>query len=397
MSSSSPLGTALSRIWTIAANNLLRVARQPVMLFTTLALPFAIITIVGVVLGSPPNRVGIGIVSHSTDAYGLRLVEGIRTAPALHAVVFDTDADLTAAVRRGQVGAGLIIPQEFGASLQSGATVRLHFLSTPDQRQAATIRTVLNSVLDQQMSPVQAGVFSQQTTGRAVGPEISRAQRLSVGVELPPQETLSVAEPNAMLLGVDYTGPSNLTLFVILTSMTSSAALVESRALGITRRLLTLPMSRTTLLAGELLGRLLIALVQAAVILVFCSAVFSVRWGDPLGVAAVTLALCAFGAALGMLVGFTARTMAQAIAFGPPVGVALGMLGGCMWPLSIVGGAMRAVGHATPNAWAMDGYVALANTDAGIGGVLGPVGVIAAMTAAVLGATAATIRRRSLA
>ncbi|MYS21705.1 ABC-2 type transport system permease protein [Streptomyces sp. DvalAA-14] len=386
----------MPRIWVIAANNLLRLVRQPIILFTTLVLPFAIITIVGLVLGNDPGRLTIGVVAHGSNSYEQGLVHDIQSSSALHTVRYSSDADLETAVRRGQVGAGLVVPANFGPGLDAGTPVRLRFLTTPDQSQATTIRTVVNSILDEQIAPVQAGIFSHRTTGREVRAETARARRLSVGVELPPITGVSVAKPSAMRLGVDYTGPSNLTLFVILTSMTSSAALVESRVTGITRRVLTMPMSRWTLLAGELLARLLISLAQAAVILVFCSAVFKVRWGDPLGVGALTLALCAFGAALGMLVGFAARTTAQAIAFGPPVGVALGMLGGCMWPLNIVGGVMRTIGHFTPNAWAMDGYVSLINTSGGIGDVLRPIGVIAAMTAALLVAAAAIIRRRSL-
>jgi ABC-2 type transport system permease protein len=43
----------------------------------------------------------------------------------------------------------------------------------------------------------------------------------------------------------------------------------------------------------------------------------------------------------------------------PPLGIALGMLGGCMWPLEVVGSTMKTVGHLVPQAWAMDAFVTL--------------------------------------
>jgi len=149
-------------------------------------------------------------------------------------------------------------------------------------------------------------------------------------------------------------------------------------------------------LAGEFLGRLVIAMFQAAVIWGFAVLVFQVDWGDPLGFAVLTGALCLFGAALGMLVGFLARTTAQAIAVGPPLGVALGMLGGCMWPLSITGDTMNRIGHLTPNAWAMDGYIRLVNGDAGLGHVLLPVSVVGSMGAVVLACAALVIRKAGM-
>ena len=48
----------------------------------------------------------------------------------------------------------------------------------------------------------------------------------------------------------------------------------------------------------------------------------------------VTFALV--GTGVGMLLGSVLGNAEQATSIGPPVGIALGMLGGCMWPLAIV-------------------------------------------------------------
>jgi ABC-2 type transport system permease protein len=73
----------------------------------------------------------------------------------------------------------------------------------------------------------------------------------------------------------------------------------------------------------------------------------------------------------------------------------MGMLGGCMWPLEIVPPVMRTVGHAVPQAWAMDAWIALVFDGAGLGDVAGDLAVLAGF-AVVLGLLARRQLRRAL-
>jgi ABC-2 type transport system permease protein len=71
------------------------------------------------------------------------------------------------------------------------------------------------------------------------------------------------------------------------------------------------------------------------------------------------------------------------------------MLGGCMWPLEIVGDTVRAIGHVTPHAWAMDGWVDLVFDGESAVAVLPEVAVLLAY-GAVLGVIATKLLRRAL-
>lgn len=62
---------------------------------------------------------------------------------------------------------------------------------------------------------------------------------------------------------------TQLLLFIFLTSLSGAVWLIETRRLGIARRMLFTPTSTRTILGGQVLGRLAIALVQA---LISCSA-----------------------------------------------------------------------------------------------------------------------------
>lgn len=382
--------------WVIASNNIRRLVRQPVMLFTTLALPFMVILVVGSALAGNRNALDVGVVSHSSDALAGDLVSGLDSATALSVTTYGSDGSLERAVRRGQVDAGVIVPQGYGAALEAGRTTTVRFVTTPDQRRAASIRTVLLGVVEAQTTALQAATFSHRFTGRPVASERARAERIAPKLPPPTIRTDAVAKPKTERLGFDYTAPSNLVLFVVITSLTSAAALIDTRQRGITARMLAFPVSRGAIVLGELLGRFVVAIAQAAIILFISAVAFGVSWGDAGGVAAVTLALCAFGAALGMLVGFTARTMSQAVSFGPPLGVVLGMLGGCMWPLSIVPGFVRTIGHAVPTAWAMDAYVKLIDEQAALGDVLRQVAIVCAFAAATFVAAGLAVRRSTV-
>jgi len=56
--------------------------------------------------------------------------------------------------------------------------------------------------------------------------------------------------------------------------MTGSVALIESRRLGVSRRMLATPTSSATVIAGETLGRVLISCVQALVIILGSALLF---------------------------------------------------------------------------------------------------------------------------
>ena len=100
-------------------------------------------------------------------------------------------------------------------------------------------------------------------------------------------------------------------LFVFVNTVATAAALVESRGLGVSRRMLA-PTSTSTLLAGEALGRFAVALVQAVLILAVGALLFGVDWGDPLGAAALVVVFVLVATGAGMLVGAVARTGDQA-------------------------------------------------------------------------------------
>ena len=190
-----------------------------------------------------------------------------------------------------------------------------------------------------------------------------------------------------------YGSRPNLVLFVFITSLAGAAALIEERRLGVTRRMLAAPTTASTILLGETFGRFLVALLQGLIIFVVGWLVFGVDWGDPPAALLLVTVFALVGTGAGMLFGTVLRTAEQATSIGPPVGIALGMLGGCMWPLAIVPEPMRAVGHLFPHAWAMDAFIDLISEDAGLAGIAGQLAVLAGFAAVLLAVATWRLRR----
>ena len=81
-------------------------------------------------------------------------------------------------------------------------------------------------------------------------------------------------------------------------------------------------------------------------------------------------------------------------AIGPTAGIALAMLGGCMWPLSIVSSSMRAIGHITPQSWAVDAWTSLLSRHGSVVTILPDLGVLAAFAAVLLSFAALRLYQR---
>ena len=110
----------------------------------------------------------------------------------------------------------------------------------------------------------------------------------------------------------DLGAHQELILFMFLTSLAGSAALIQTRQLGVARRMLSTPTSTGTILAGETLGRFNIAMVQGLYIVVGTVLLFRVDWGDPIGAVAIVVAFSLVGAAAGILMGAISVAVADA-------------------------------------------------------------------------------------
>jgi ABC-2 type transport system permease protein len=185
----------------------------------------------------------------------------------------------------------------------------------------------------------------------------------------------------------DLGASSQLILFMFITALSGAAVLIQTRQLGLSRRMLATPTEVRTIVLGEGLGRFGVVLVQGLYIMIASLLAFRVDWGDPIGAAAILVTFSAVGAAAAMLMGSVFSNAEQAGGVGVMVGLGLAALGGCMLPLELFSPTLQTIAHITPHAWAIDAFAELVQRRGSLLDILPELGVLAAY-AVVLGLVA---------
>ena len=324
--------------------NLRRAVGDRRYLFVATAFPVLFILVTGLLAGSPKEPVGLV----HPSARLLRLVEHTSDLK----VRLEPDrAQLSDDILRGRVVAGLVgLPSAHGSQ-------RVEFVSEAASTSAVQARTDVVALLD---------LIAAEGTHTAV---------TDVTLE-------HTAVPSA-LSPFSYVAPADLVLFLGITVLLLASGVVESRRLGVLRRLAAAPVRRRSVVAAMVATSLCVAAAQCVGLLLVGRFIFGVHWGNPAGVFLVLAMLSLAYAGAAALVSLRSRSEEQAISVAVVLGIVCGLLGGCMYPLDVVGPVVRAVGHVVPQAWAMDAFVKLIYDHAGLTSVLPEVGVLA-LFAAVL-------------
>ncbi len=373
------------KVLEIARINLLRQLRDRSSAFFVFVLPTIIVVALGLQFGGS-SRARVGIVAPAGDAAAAALVALLEEDPARFDIRRPADvATLRAQVERGQLEAGVVIPSGYGAALGGERTVEVEFLGTMDALSQG-IRAPIEAAVAHQAAIVTA---ARVAAGSGAGTwdaavAVAEAALPSIpGIRVP--VTRVGGEGLFANFGMfTFGAQTQLLLFVFLTSMTGAGQLVLTKTLGVSRRMLSTPTAVRTIVLGETLGRLAVALLQAAYIVAVSSLVFGVAWGDPLAAGAIILAFSLVGAAVAMLIGALSSNAEQASSLGVFAGLALGALGGCMIPFEIMPQVMQDVARLIPHSWAILGLRSLVQHGGGIESVASNIAVLAGFAAVIL-------------
>ena len=379
----------------MAGSALRRLARDRLALFFLVLLPVVIIAIIGITFGDAASeRLPVGIVDEGAGPLGDELRAALEASPALDPRAYDDTGALGKAVRRGVVSAGVVLPAGYDQALRAGRAAEVTFVVDQTRPAPAPVRSAVSAVVARQAAGVKAARFAADNAGVPFDTALARARALSVLPEQVRVEATTIGgREDALPTGFNYTAPASEVMNTNRTRLAGAAGLIEARRLGVTRRMLATPTTTSTILFGEALSRFAVALLQGMIIFGVGWLVFGVDWGDPPAALLLVVTFALVGTGVGMLLGSVLRNAEQATSIGPPVGIALGMLGGCMWPLAIVPEPMRVVGHLFPQAWAMDAFIALIAKGEDIAGIALQLAVLAAFAAVLLALATWRLRR----
>ncbi|MFZ0493640.1 MAG: ABC transporter permease [Acidimicrobiia bacterium] len=379
----------------IAGVNIRRMTRDRSSFFFVFVLPLVLVLVLGAVYGGA-FRPKLGVVAGG-GPLAQSLVTGLEADRSIEVIPYADVDKMVLAVERGELQGGLDLPEDFDQLVQQHVEVGF---TARDLQEQIELRTVIDQVVAQQNAVLRAAGFASARGVASYPDAIATAQAEQANVERIDVQTQSVGQPYSFTLGgrFDLGAQSELVLFIFLTSLTGSAALIQSRTYGVSRRMLSTPTRMGTILVGEALGRFGVAMVQGLFIILGTWILFRVDWGDPLATGLLLVSFSLVGAGAAMVMGSLFRNVAQASGIGVLLGLGLAALGGCMVPLQvfeIFAPTMYHVAHITPHAWALEAFSKIVQLHGHVSSIIPDLAVLIGY-AIVLLSVATWLLRRTL-
>ncbi|MFW2383343.1 MAG: ABC transporter permease, partial [Acidimicrobiales bacterium] len=283
----------------IAANNLRRLVRERANLFFVFALPLLLILVLGLTLGSDEPRIGIHI-EGAMSADAQELIDSLELSQGIEVVLFDGFSEANAELEREDITALVVVPAGYDEALAAGDSAVLEYRVIPASG-GFEVQSLVQAVVAEYNATLRAGRVVSQQTGLPMSE--ATAQVAATDETLARVEVTTVdadGEPYVDADAVGFVAAQELVLFIFLIAIVAASALIQSRQLGVTQRMLATPATTLQVVAGEALGRYAVAAVQGAFIVGSTALLFGLDWGSWTATAAIvaSFSLVATAAAL---------------------------------------------------------------------------------------------------
>jgi len=305
--------------------------RDRTAVFFTFAFPIFFMLIFGLVFsGEEEVNYSIGLVKEEESVAASMITEALKNVP-----IFDfsegTLDDMLEALRSGDLRAVVVIPQDIAASLheQQATDIILYY----DQTQTTSAQILL---------PVMRQVINEINRQMTQQPVL-----LNLAEE-------SIQSHNLRI--IDYMVPGIVAMSVLFLGLFGGLPLVEWREKKILKRLGAAPLNRATVIYSQITYRLVLSLLQAAIIIVIARFAFNVQvvgnWFLLLGI--LLLGTMTF-ISIGYLAVSRARTTEGAMPIIQVLQFPMMFLSGIFFPVEMMPDFMRPILEAIPLTYLGDG------------------------------------------
>jgi ABC-2 type transport system permease protein len=311
--------------------NIKSFTRDRAALFWTLAFPLIFVFLFGSIFSGGNGSRTIGLADLDGSPASAQLKAAFAAVPNLE-LVDGTEEVLVAKMRDGEVSAVIVVPQGYGQSIEAkGAPATVAVYTDPTQQAAdGATRQLVGFVLAQ----VNQAVTGQQP---AVAPAFQTIQTNDLSF-------------------ISYLVPSILGMSLMQLGVFAAIPLVADRQKLILKRLQATPLRRWQLVGSNVIMRLLIAIVQTAIIVGVGSAVFDVQVaGSWLLIGVFVLLGSLTFIALGYVIASFASSEESANGMTSVVQFPLMFLSGTFFPIDAMPDALKTVARAMPLTYLGDG------------------------------------------
>jgi ABC-2 type transport system permease protein len=195
----------------------------------------------------------------------------------------------------------------------------------------------------------------------------------------------------------DHVGAPLLALFPFLVMfLITSIATLRERQSGTLERLLTLPVAKADLVGGYALAFGLLATIQAVIASTFSIYVLGLNVaGAAWQLVLIAVVDCLLGTALGLFLSAFAATEFQAVQFLPAFVLPQFLLCGLLVPRDALPDVLHWASDVLPLSYAVDAMRSVTTDPNGGSAVAGDLAIVLGFVVVLIGAGAATLRRRT--
>ncbi|MEU8925375.1 ABC transporter permease [Kitasatospora sp. NPDC048545] len=345
--------------------------------------------------GSATFHAKLAVVDLDHGAAAAGLLDTLRS-PQLAGTVtvhpYPDGAAAAEALRHGTQQAAIVVPAGFTAALTGGAPEPVTVLDSVDYPLQARVADAVSGSYVAQVNADRLSVATALAAG-SVPQDLPRLAAKASALQLP-EQVRADGLPGTALKAVSYFAPSMGMFFVLFTVGFAARGYFAEQRQGTLDRIAAAPVGRGALLLGKSLSTFAYSLAGLATTLVAARFVFGADYADPLGVAALCVAMAVAVVCLTALVIAVARTERQAEQLSSVVVFVLVLLGGNFVFASAGPPILRRLALFTPNGWALRGFTDLGTGVHGLTAVGPPLLGIAACSGAAAAATVLLVRRR---
>ncbi len=357
--------------WAIAKNDLRITFRDKMFFFWLLVFPLLFAFIFGVAFqdsSEGDTQVSLDIINRDTgklsralidelqdDIYRIEVVEAIREQAVRTLII---PQQFTTHILEGEK-VELVLQQGEGQNLEAGQTAYSHVLKGIIKIITRVVKTAPQDEQDLEAR------FDKTELERLV------TLRLESTVQ-------SKFEPS----GFTHSIPGTTVMFLLFTVlMYGGITILQERREGILERLTVSPATFTDIIGGKWLSRVILGMIQIAVLFMAGWLLFKVDLGASLGgLFVIALAFSGSIAGLSIFLGSIIQKEEIIIVVNIIAANLMAALGGCWWPLEIVPKTIRMLGYLLPTGWTMDAFHKLIFFGTGFGSVLPHVAALSGFT-----------------
>ena len=372
----------MSKVITIALKDMkLRFSGKTELLFFLILPLIFTLLLSGVLFGGGANKIVMVVVDEDNSDLSHKLVSLLQSSEIVMPSLLVRESAQETFDKR-DAAAILIIPSGIEASLKAGQAVALDFTLDPTNNNGLAVQQEVQKAIGQ-ISRGLAVANASVREADQIQPFTDAAQRQSYydQSQAAAQQEFSSAPTRIVITQPENTvdiqtqketqaaqaSAGQLIIWVFIPLLGTSELMAYERVWGTLRRLVTTPTRKPTFLLGIITGQFSYGLVQMLMLVVIGVMLLKVPWGqNPL---ALLLLLISFGlaaVAMGTMLGTFTRTPSQANGLSIALGMVMGLLGGCMWPLEMFPPAVANAVKILPTTWAMMGMTQLTVYNAGL-------------------------------